>query len=394
MTKPVLIALHEVRIYLRDKGDLAFSLLLPVITFALLYGAFGGQDAFHGTAYVVNEDEGGAYSALLVDRLDAQDNLDVTLLSSSEADAKLDRADLLLVFYIPYGFSDELAEGDQAELVIKQRGNGGDDGQIVASIARSVVEDLAQEFHVRAQVAEAVEGQGISDEQVAATADYFIAQQHEDPTVYVREETFGGGSTDPLEIFLPSILTMYVLFAVTLTARAIVEERRNGTLERLMTTRLEVKQLFFGKFFAFCARGLVQTLILMLLAYAVFQMFTPASFFQSLVIVVVFLAAVSGLGLIIASVARTEDQAVWIAIVFTMVMVILGGTFFELPESGVLATLSNISVNTYVNEALKAVISEGRSLANVGMQLAVLAGVAVVSLVVSRFLFKVLPGGR
>jgi hypothetical protein len=59
-----------------------------------------------------------------------------------------------------------------------------------------------------------------------------------------------------------------------------------------------------------------------------------------------------------------------------------------------LATLSNISVNTYVNEALKAVINEGRSLADVGTQLAVLAGVAVVSLVVSRLLFKVLPGGR
>ncbi len=393
MSKPLLVALHEVRIYLRDKGDLAFSLLLPVITFALMYGAFGGQDTFHGTAHMVNEDKGGVYSDLLVERLDALDILDVTLHSSKDADARLDRADLLLVFYIPYGFSDELSEGDQAELLVKQRGNGGDEGQIVASIVRSVVDDLAQEFHVRAQVSEAVEGEGISDEQVAATVDYFIAQQREDPTAHVREEALGG-SSDPVETFLPSILTMYVLFAVTLTARAIVEERRKGTLERLMTTRLEVTQLFTGKFLAFCARGLVQTLILMLLAYAVFQMFTPASFFQSVAIVVVFLAAVSGLGLIIASVARTEDQAVWIAVVFTMVMVILGGTFFELPESGVLATLSNVSVNTYVNEALRAVINEGRSLADVGAQLAVLAVVAVVSLVISRFLFKVMPGGR
>jgi len=393
MTKPLLIALHEVRIYLRDKGDLAFSLLLPVITFALLYGAFGGQDTFHGTAYVVNEDAGGAYSELLVERLDTQDSLDVVLLSAGEADAKLERADLLLVFYIPYGFSDELAAGDQAELVTRQRGNGGDEGQIVASIVRSIVDNLAQEFHVRALVAEAVAGEGINAEHIATTADYFIAQQREDPSVSVRQETFGGAS-DPLEMFLPSILTMYVLFNVTLTARAIVEERRKGTLERLMTTQLEVGQLFFGKFLAFCARGMVQTLILMLLAYAVFQMFTLASFFQSLAIVALFLAAVSGLGLIIASVARTEDQATWIAIVFTMIMVILGGTFFELPESGVLATLSHISVNTYVNDALKAVINEGLSLAGVSMQLAVLAGVAVVALPLGRLLFKALPGGR
>lgn len=394
MTKPLLIALQEARLYLRDKGDLAFSLLLPVITFALMYGAFGGQDAFHATAHVVNEDKGGVYSELLVERLEEQDSLDVELLSARDADAKLDRADLLLVFFIPYGFSDELADGEQAELMFKQRGNGGNEGQIVASIAQSVVEEVAQEFQVRAQVAEAVEGEGIGEEQVDATVDYFLAQQREDPTVYVREETLGGGGGDPVEVFLPSILTMYVMFAITLTARVIVEERRKGTLERLMTTRLEVKQLFFGKFLAFCARGLIQTLILMLLAYAVFQMFTPASFFQALAIVVVFLAAVSGLGLVIASVARTEDQAVWIAVVFTMVMVILGGTFFELPESGVLAALSNISVNTYANGALKAVINEGASLASVGVEVAVLAVVAVVSLIVSRYLFKVMPGGR
>ena len=393
MIKPLLVALHEVRLYLRDKGDLAFSLLLPVITFALIYGAFGGQDVFHATAHVVNEDKGGVYSELLVERLEEQDSLDVEVLSAKEADAKLDRADLLLVLFIPYDFSDELADGEQAGLVFKRRGNGGDEGQIVASIAQSVVEELAQEFQVRAQVAEAVEGEGVSEEQLDATVDYFVAQQREDPTVYVREEAIGGGG-DPVETFLPGILTMYVMFAVTLTARAIVEERRKGTLERLMTTRLEVKQLFLGKFFAFCARGLIQSLILMLLAYAVFQMFTPASFFQALAIVVVFLAAVSGLGLVIASVARTEDQAVWIAVVFTMVMVILGGTFFELPESGMLAALSNISVNTYANEALKVVISEGLSLASVGVELAVLAVVAVVSLIVSRYLFKVMPGGR
>lgn len=358
-----------------------------------MYGAFGGENTFQGTAHVVNQDAGGMYSGLLVERLNARDNVDVELLSREEADTGLDRADLLLVLYVPYGFSDELARGEQTQLVFRQRGNGGEEGQIVASMARSVVQELAREFRVRAQVTEAVEGQGISQEQVAGMVDYFIEAQRESPTVYVREEAVGGGG-DLVETFLPNILTMYVLFAITLTARVLVEERRKGTLQRLMTTRLQVGELFVGKFFAFCARGLVQALILLLLAYAVFQMFTPLSFFQALTVVLVFLAAVSGLGLVIGSIARTEDQAVWIAVVFTMAMVIVGGTFFELPETGALATLSHISVNTYVNEALNAVINEGKSLADVGMQLGVLAGVAVVTVVLSRYLFRVMPGGR
>ncbi|MEJ2738883.1 MAG: hypothetical protein P8105_03450, partial [Dehalococcoidia bacterium] len=70
MIRALLVALREVRAYLQDKADLVFSLLLPIAVFALMYGAFGGDTMFHGTAYVVNEDRDGSYSALLLERLD------------------------------------------------------------------------------------------------------------------------------------------------------------------------------------------------------------------------------------------------------------------------------------------------------------------------------------
>jgi hypothetical protein len=66
MKRALYITLNEVRLYLQDKGDLAFSLLLPIVTFALMYGAFGGHTMFEATARVVNED-GSAYSTLLVE---------------------------------------------------------------------------------------------------------------------------------------------------------------------------------------------------------------------------------------------------------------------------------------------------------------------------------------
>lgn len=93
MSRALIVALREVRTYLQDKADLAFSLLLPIAIFALMYGAFGGESMFHGTAHVVNEDQGGTYSALLLEQLDEIDVLDVELLSLSDADSKLDRSD-------------------------------------------------------------------------------------------------------------------------------------------------------------------------------------------------------------------------------------------------------------------------------------------------------------
>ncbi len=123
--KSLFIALKEIRTYLQDKGDLAFSLLLPIVVFALMYGAFGGQSTFHGTAYIVNEDQGGTYSTLLLDRLGKLKNIDVNMLSPSDADTRLERSDLLLALYIPADFSAKLASDHPAELIFKQRCNGG-----------------------------------------------------------------------------------------------------------------------------------------------------------------------------------------------------------------------------------------------------------------------------
>jgi len=393
MIRPLLVAFQEIRIYLQDKGDLAFSLLLPVVTFALMYGAFGGQDMFHGTVHVVNEDQGGTHSALLLEQLDELDNLDVDFLSRSEADSKLERSDLLMVLYMPEGVSSKLISGEPVQLVFRQRGNGGWEGQIVASIVRGMAEDMNREFQVRSQVSRAVAGRNIPQESIEITVQKFLEQEDEQPLVGIREEAVGS-KPDMVNQFLPGIVTMYVLFAITISARAIVEERRRGTLERLLTTRLSVGQLFMGKFLANISRGFLQTLILLVLSYIVFQLFTPLSFIECLVIALIFAAAASALGMIIASVARSEDAAVWTGVVFTMAMVMVSGTFFAIPEGTILETVSRISINTYANDAFKTIIAEGGSLADVGAELGILAGVAVVALGVSRILFRVMPGGK
>jgi ABC-2 type transport system permease protein len=393
MNRAFIVAIREVRTYLQDKADLAFSLLLPIVIFALMYFAFGGESLFHGTAHIVNEDEGGTYSTVFLEQLEKIDVLDVELLSAEDANKKLDNSGLLMVIFIPEDFSANLAKGEPAQLLFKQRGNGGDEGQIVASLVRGVAEGMNQEFQVYSEVNSALAQYDIPQERINIVTQKYLDQEQESPIIKVNEQTVGV-SPDPVKMFLPGVITMFVLFAITLSARAIVEERRKGTLERLLTTRLTVGQLFVGKFLANVARGFVQTFILLALAYIVFQIFTPLSFIECLVIALVFAAAASALGMIIASVARSEDGATWIAVFFTMVMVMLGGTFFEISKGSVLYAVSQFSINTYANTAFKTIISEGGSLANLGLELGVLAGVAVVGLGLSRILFKAMPGGK
>jgi ABC-type multidrug transport system permease subunit len=299
----------------------------------------------------------------------------------------------LLVLFIPSGFSDTLAAGEPAQLTFKQRGNGGQEGQILASIIRGVAEQINQQFQVFNGVKTALAGKGIADSNIQLVVQDVLSGQSQQPTLGVTQE-ITGGSSEFINQYLPGIITMYVLFSLSLSAMTIVEERRRGTLERLLTTRLTIGELFFGKFIATIARGFIQTLILLLLSYAVFQMFTPLSFLACLVVSLIFTAAAAAIGMIIASISRTESAANWIAIVVTMFMVMIGGTFFPIAEGSALATISTFSLNTYANKAYSVIVSQGGSLGDAWSQLAVMAGVAVVGLIISRLIFRAVPGSK
>jgi ABC-2 type transport system permease protein len=392
MKNALLVALREVKAYLQDKADMAFSLLLPVVTFALIYGAFGGRGLFHGTAYIVDEDTNGVYAQQLVDSIKKQDSLTVQMLTRTDAVNELDRANLDMVFFIPPDFSANLNSGKPAVLTIMQRGNGGQDGQIVASIIDGVVSEVNQQFSATAQVNQALAGQNIPPAKIALTTMQFLDREHQYPLVGITEVSVGS-KPNTVNDFLPGIITMYVLFSISLTAAAINDERKKGTLERLITTRLTIGELFTGKFLASVFRGFIQTFILLALSYAVFQIFTPLTFLESLLIAILFAMACSSIGLIITSIARTGEASTWVGVFFTMIMTMLGGTFFTISKGTTLYTFSKLSINGYANTAFKALLNNG-SISTLGVEISVMVGVTVVGLIISRLLFRAVPQGK
>ena len=392
MKNALLVALREVKVFLQDKADMAFSLLLPVVTFALIYGAFGGQGLFHGTAYIVDEDTNGVYAQQLVDSIKKQDSLTVQMLTRTDAVNKLDRANLDMVFFIPPDFSANLNMGQPAVVTIMQRGNGGQDGQIVASIIDGVVSEVNQQFSATAQVDQALAGQNIPPAKIALTTMQFLDREHQYPLVGITEVSVGS-KPNTVNDFLPGIITMYVLFSISLTAAAINDERKKGTLERLITTRLTIGELFSGKFLASVFRGFIQTFILLALSYAVFQIFTPLTFVESLLIAILFAMACSSIGLIITSIARTGEASTWAGVFFTMIMTMLGGTFFTISKGTTLYTFSKLSINGYANTAFKTLLNNG-SISTLGIEISVMVGVTVVGLIISRLLFRAVPQGK
>ena len=391
-TRPLSVAAKELKSFLTDPQTLFFSLALPLFLVALMVASFGGQEQFRTTAYVVNLN-GGPVAAEFIARLEDVPGITVNLLEEAAARKRLEHSGILCALVIPAGFSEGLSAGRTPDLIVLRRGTGGQAGQIVTSYALAVAQEVVSEHQVAGEVASSLTAMGCPvprdtvDARVAALFREFRAK----PPVKVTEEAVGARA-DPVVVYLPGLVTMFTLFSLTLTAVGIVEERKKGTLERLMTTRLTRVELLMGKWLGSLGQGLVLIVFLFSVAWVLFHIFTTASFLQVLAFGAVSVVSVAGMGLVIASLARTADQANWIAVFFTMVMTILGGSFFDLSGArGVLATLTRLTYNFWANDGFRRLIAKGETLGSPALvrDMVVLIGIAVMSWGIALAFFRI-----
>ena len=393
MLRSVYVALLELKRYLLNGGELAFGIALPIVLFALMYAAFGGEETFHATANVVDLD-GGSHARDLVSRLDTLDEITVEEHTLADAESALDRSAILFAVVIPAGFTEALDVGSPISLTFRQRGNGGDTGQIVAAIARGVAGDLSAELRTRRLVKLSLAGSAVQQSRIDAEIDRLLSEAEQNPPVAVTVRYLTGDEADILDRLMPGVIVMFLGFAVMFSAQTMVEERQAGTLERLLTTRLGINELFIGKFLAGVLRATVQALVLLSLAFAALRVGDAPDFVEVLVFSVLVAAAVSAVGLVIGSTARTRDQAIWSAVFFNMFMVVFGGTFFDVGTDGPLSLLSKFTINHYAIDAMYRILSAGERLAEQTTGIAVMVGVAVVGLAVARLMFRVSGEGR
>ena len=398
MLRPVHIALLELKLFLNNRAELAFSVALPILLFALMYGALSSDSDVFTPASVVDLDS-GAHARELVERLDSLASVEVEERTEADADAALDRSAILFVVVIPAGFSEAMAAGEPAPLVFKQRGNGGDTGQIVAAIVRGIARDMATDARVRVQTQRALADSAVSPERIEAEVSTQLASLRASPPVTVEVRRPGqtpddDGGNDLFARLLPGLIVMFVMFSVTLAAQAMVEDRRAGTLERLMTTRLGVNQLFTGKLLSGVMRAMFQTVLMLSLAFIVFRPAGPLAFMELLAFALLAAAAFTGVSLVIGAVARNRNQAAWAAVFFTLLMVVFSGTFFEITEGSLMHSISRATINAYAIDAMQNIIGRGESLGQQWLEMAVMAGVAAVGLAVARALFRITPEGR
>src|SRR3954447_16011573 len=160
-----------------------------------------------------------------------------------------------------------------------------------------------------------------------------------------------GSTFDRIALIMLGIFPFVVMFLVT--SIAMLRERTNGTLERLLTTPLGKLDLLFGYGIAFGLAAAVQAAVAVGAAYWLLGLDTVGN--AGLVVLIAVVNAVLGVafGLFCSAFARTEFQAVQFLPVVVIPQLLLCGLFVPRGQmAGWLQAASDVFPLTYAVDAL------------------------------------------
>ena len=186
----------------------------------------------------------------------------------------------------------------------------------------------------------------------------------------------GGGSASPIDVrtrvlFNPDLLGSYniipaliamILFttATNLTALAIVKERERGTIEQLIVTPIRNWELILAKISPFILVSFIDTILVLGIGTFWFGVPIRGSLFLLFALTGLYLLPTLGLGLLISTVAKTQQQAQLMTMPILLPAMMLSGFFFPVASLPiVLQFIGKLFPLTYFIYILRSVVIKG-----------------------------------
>ena len=328
------ITLKDLRLLYRDQRTLAILLLLPLIFITILGTSTGQMFSFREKAKrikvgIVDADQ-QELSARVLTEVSMVDALEVVEFETLEAARKrMEQGDFDVAIMIGPGYTERVQNLRLGDL-LAEKGRLKDeldslDVQVESSAyfanAKQVVEKLVFGFAYKTFVPVILQRDkkvlALEIKREAAKIDREAEAAGELATQATQElRALGGERADApvnetnfvYQIIVPSYTVMFVFFIVILMARSMIEERDLGTLSRLRMAPISQASTIIGKTIPFLIVSIVQTLLLFVAGRLFFSMSWGVLPFWLIPVVFCTSLAAVGLGLLVATTARTDAQ--------------------------------------------------------------------------------------
>ena len=385
----IILAMKDTKVLFKDRLAVAFSFLFPflfVIGFTLALGGQGPSD--DPVEFVVTTLETDGVSNQLIDAFAVEDRSPVVVMTYDEIlqAAEDDLIEGYVVF--PADFTENLINGEPTSLEVVSTGE--DSGYKVALIG--FANALARPFNEVNVVAGAVsEATGTDFSLIARTAfETGLIDQGSFSTVEIDVEQVGDVEPWNASNFtLPGYLTMFVFFAAALSAEAIARERRNHTLERLLSNGARREAIVIGKLMGTAFLGLPQISVMWIVGIIAFRIDLGASPIAVILISVLMVVASSSFGVLIASFIQEAKSASMAGVLASLTLAPIGGCWWPLfitPDW--MQTLAKITPHGWANTGFNKLMLFGAEFADVAAEMLALLIFAVLFAAVALWRFR------
>jgi ABC-type multidrug transport system permease subunit len=375
MRNTITIALHDLRLTFNDRGAVVWMLLLPIVFatfFGLVMGAGSSPADATASLAVVDLDDSVVSRSLIEDLVG--EGVSVTELTPEERSTN---PDIVRTLVIPEAFGEQVLAGEQQTLRLEKEPDTSAEAALVAQ-AR-VVAAIARTIGRLVIASADVEGNA------AIPSDLFAAVDVSPDLVTVETRLAGRATEIPggFAQSIPGNAVMFVmLIALTYGAASISAERISGNLRRLATAPVSRAEIVAGKIGGRFVVSFFQITILVivgLIAHWTLGIFIGDHPFQLWLVLLLFAAVVAPLGVAIGGWIHDPDRAASTGVILTMVMAAFGGCWWPLEVVSKPLKMVALAFPTgWAMRTLHGVISFGQTLGEMGTNLMVLAGFAVV----------------
>ncbi len=365
---------------LRDRGNLFFVFLMPLIIILAMGLAFGGSG--HLRLGVVRAGAGPLGDALV--EAVTQADLEVELreratIEELRSDVEAGRLDLGLV--VPAGYDAALRGGQDVRLGLVAA-----PGSLPTALRQIVEAAIAgQSSQVRAARVAASQA-GMSFE---PALDLARGQQAAVGGITVRTTTVGQATLpttgNPFALGAQGQTVLFMFLTSMTAASQLLLTRQLGVLRRMLSTPTPVRAILLGELLGRFAVAMVQGLVIVLVSALLFGVSwgQPAA---AAALIVFFALVGTGAAMTVGAFARTVDQASAVGMVLGLLLAALGGAmvpleFFSPPMS----ELAYLTPHAWAIDGFRDLVFHGADTAAILIQLSVLACYAAALVVVGTW---------
>jgi len=194
-------------------------------------------------------------------------------------------------------------------------------------------------------------------------------------------ENPGGGEFNYYSFMAPGIMAMVAIMSVVNgLAAAITTEKERGTLDGILTTPIPRYSIVLGKTLAQGIRGILQAIIILLIAVFLFGATVQGSILLALFVLVLGIMSFIGVGIIITAGAPDQETSQMILTTLMFPMMFLSGVFFPVNQMpSFMQSISKFFPLTYAAEALRKVMVLGGTFQNISGDVIILLIFSVIT---------------